>query len=158
MNRSPEDRGGWMAPESIALMGPVVIVEAQEAVERTLQRRPAREVPAAEDDPPVLLQDRPLQPFDEAIGPGMSRLRPGVANAQRSARLIEGALELRAAVGQDPLNRPARATIVRDTTVRRKVAAAVAVKAGSSHATPYEPNASQAVICQTLPTLLSWPM
>ena len=34
--------------------------------------------------------------------------------------------------------------------MRRKVAAAVAVKAGSSHATPYEPNASQAVICQTL--------
>lgn len=81
-----------MTPEAIALMGSLVIVEAQEAVERVLERRPAGEVATAEGDPPVLLQDRALQAFDEAVSPGMPRLRPRVPDAQLMTRLVEGPL------------------------------------------------------------------
>ena len=53
--------GGWCAAaESIAVMRPVDVVEAQEVLEAAVQRRPAREVMPAKDDAPVLGEDRLL--------------------------------------------------------------------------------------------------
>ena len=56
-------------------MGPVVIVEMHEPIERALQRPAAGEVLPAKGDPPMLMQNRFLEPLDEAVGPGMPRLR-----------------------------------------------------------------------------------
>ena len=86
-------------------MRSLVVVEAQVALEGGIEVSEPREVPAAELDAPVLVKDRLLQSLDEAIGKGVSGLRPGVADAERSARLVEGALELASAVGEDPLER-----------------------------------------------------
>jgi len=57
------------------------------------------------------LQDRALQLRDEPIRPGMPGLGAGVANPQRPTGLIEGVLELGAAVGQHPVQRPARRAV-----------------------------------------------
>src|SRR5262245_5596263 len=112
-SRSPEQRGGRLTAEPIPWMGTVVVVEPQEAVERALKRHAAREVPAAKGDAPVLLQDRALQAFDETIGPRVPWLGPRVADAQRPTGVIEGALELRPAVGQHALEHPPGAPVVR---------------------------------------------
>jgi len=50
-----------------------MVVEVQEAIERGLQRPPAREVLPPEGNAPVLVQNRLLQAFDEAVGPGVAR-------------------------------------------------------------------------------------
>src|SRR5262247_2591179 len=102
-----KERGWRAASEPVPLMRPVAVVVARELVERVLQAAAAGEVPPAEGHAPVLLQDRALQPLDEPVGPGMPWLGAGVANAQRPTGLIEGALELRAAIGQHPAQRPA---------------------------------------------------
>src|SRR5256886_4366388 len=88
-------------------MRSIEVVELQEAVETAIQRRPTREVVPPKDHPPVFGEDGLLQPLDEAVGPGMARLDPGVANAERGTGLIEAGLELAAAVGQHALERPA---------------------------------------------------
>jgi hypothetical protein len=44
-----------------------------------------------------------LEPLDEAVGEGVSRLGSRVANAERSAGLVEGALEFAAAVREGAL-------------------------------------------------------
>ncbi len=94
-----EKLGGRSTAQTMALMRPPLVVELHERVEAALHRPAAREVPAAKLDPPVLVQDRPLQTFDEAIGPGMAGQGARVLDAQDSARFGEGALELRAPVG-----------------------------------------------------------
>src|SRR5262249_54717705 len=91
-----EERRRGLPAEAIALVGSVVVVEAQEPIERALQRGPAREVAPAKGHAPVLLQDRALQPLHEAVRPGMPWLRPRVPNAQRLTGLIQGAFKLRA--------------------------------------------------------------
>src|SRR2546429_2372414 len=72
----------------------------------TRGRRPGKGGPP-KAHPPVFGEDGLLQPLDEAVGPGMARLDPGVANAERGTGLIEAGLELAAAVGQHALERPA---------------------------------------------------
>jgi hypothetical protein len=109
--RAPEEVGRDSAPQPVALVRSLLVVERHERLERALHRGPGGEVLPPELDPPVLVQNRALQPLDEAVGPGMPRFRPGVANAVPLARLVEGAFELRAAIGEDPLERPARAPI-----------------------------------------------
>src|SRR5262245_61950160 len=103
-----KERSGSAATEPIALVGPVAIVVAHEMILGVLQAAAAGEVPAAEGHAPVLVQDRARQSLDEPVGPGIPRLGAGVPNPQRPTRLIERALELRAAIGQHPLPRPAR--------------------------------------------------
>ncbi len=56
-------------------MRSLVVVEAQIAIEGVLELRPAREVATAELDAPMLVEDGALEPFDEAVGPGMPWLR-----------------------------------------------------------------------------------
>ena len=67
-------------------MRSLVVVEAQKAVERVLELREPYGVATAKLDPPVLVQDRSLQPADEAIGPRMTRLRARVADPEIAAK------------------------------------------------------------------------
>src|SRR5262245_34597879 len=117
---APEEFGGPAAEQSVALVRSLLVVKRYDAVDRLLHGRATGEVLAAERDAPVLVQDCPLQPFDEAIGPGMPRLRARVANAETLTGLLEGALELGATIGQDPLQGPAGPTIDRPQPVAHK--------------------------------------
>ena len=117
-------------------MRSLVVVIAHELGERPLQRWATGEVSASEGDAPVLLQDRALQALNEAVGPGMTRLRAGVAQAELPTGLIEGSVELGAPVGQDaPQGQPARRKSGTRTS-RKNAAASAAVWVGSSAATP----------------------
>ena len=107
-----------VAPEAVALVRPLRV--AHEGRQRALESRPASEVVTPEGDAPVFLQDRALQPPDEAVGPGMPRLGAGMANAQLAARLIECAIEFGPPVGQHSLHRPARPPGVRDQDLSEK--------------------------------------
>ncbi len=109
----PPKQGRWCLPaEAIALMRAVMVVVSHERVQGALQRPPAGEVAAAEGHPPVFLEDRPLQPLHEAVGPGMPGLGPRVPDPELATGLIEGPLELRAAVGEHALDRPAGPAVV----------------------------------------------
>src|SRR3989449_4073082 len=108
LDGAPDERGRCPAAEPVALMRALVVVVAHELSERPLQRRATGEVSASEGDAPVLLQDRALQALNEAVGPGMTRLRAGVAQAELPTGLIEGSVELGAPVGQDAPQGPAR--------------------------------------------------
>jgi hypothetical protein len=66
-----QDRGRRATAGAVAVVGPVVVVEAQEAVEGALELREMGEVAAAELHTPVLVEDRALQALDEAVGPGV---------------------------------------------------------------------------------------
>jgi len=103
-----DDRCRRATADTIAMMWSLKVVEAQEALERAVQGGPAGEVGSAKDHAPVLMQDRLLQPLDEAIGPRVPGFGARVANAAGSADLIEGALELVAAVGEHAVEGPAR--------------------------------------------------
>src|SRR5262249_33892797 len=97
---SEKERGRHAAAESIALMRSVAVVVPHELLEGVLQGAAAGEVSSAEGHAPVLLQDGALQPLHEAVGPSVPRLGAGVADAELPTGVIEGRLELGAAVGQ----------------------------------------------------------
>src|SRR5256712_13008944 len=99
LDGAPDERGRCPAAEPVALMRPLVVVVAHELSERLLQRRAAGEVSTPEGHSPVLLQDRAVQALDEAVGPGMTRLRAGVAQAEVPTGLIQGSVGLRGPVG-----------------------------------------------------------
>src|SRR5438445_12535512 len=120
LDGAPDERGRCPAAEPVALMRALVVVVAHELSERPLQRRATGEVSASEGDAPVLLQDRALQALNEAVGPGMTRLRAGVAQAELPTGLIEGAVELGAPVGQDAPQGPARLPKERQEDVAQK--------------------------------------
>lgn len=88
---------------TVTLVRALEVVELKEAVERGLQLEPLAEVASAEANPPGLVEDRPLQPFDEAVRQGMSWLGSGVAHVQPATCHVELAFELIASVGQHPL-------------------------------------------------------
>jgi hypothetical protein len=48
----------------------------------------------------VVVQDRLLEALHEAVGEGMARLGPRVADAELSASLVEGSLELATSIGE----------------------------------------------------------
>ena len=72
---APDQSGRCSTAEAIALMRALGVVVPHEAVEGALQRRATGEVVPPECHPPVLLENRALQPFDEAVGPSMARFR-----------------------------------------------------------------------------------
>src|SRR5262252_8763270 len=109
---APEQGGGSVAAEAVAVMRAFMVVEVQKRVETPLQRRAIGEVAPAEGHSPVLLQDRALQPLHEAIGPGMPGFRARVAESQLAAGHVEGPMEFGAPIGQDAAQPPARAPIV----------------------------------------------
>src|SRR5215467_2753947 len=79
--RAPDECGRGATADAVALMRPLGVVVVHEAVEGAVQGRAAREVASPEHHAPEFLEDRALQPFDEAVGPGMARLRAGMAEA-----------------------------------------------------------------------------
>src|SRR6266851_692455 len=113
LSGAPEERGWGAAPEAIALVRPLVIVGLHERLETALQGRAIGEVTAAKGHAPVLLQDRALEAFDEPVGPGVPRLGPRVAEAERAAGLIERPFELGAAVGEHAAQLPAGPAVER---------------------------------------------
>src|SRR6266851_609713 len=113
LSGAPEERGWGAAPEAIALVRPLVIVGLHERLETALQGRAIGEVTAAKGHAPVLLQDRALEAFDEPVGPGVPRLGPRVAEAERAAGLIERPFELGAAVGEHAAQPPAGPAVER---------------------------------------------
>ena len=146
------------APDAVAMMGSLEVVELHEPVKAAIERRPAGEVVPAKDHAPVLGENRLLQALHEAVGPGVARLDARVADPQRRTRRGDSALNSPPpSVSTRSTAQPACRT-AGTTTVRRKVATAAAVSAGRMRATPYELATSQAVTCHTLSTPLSLPM
>src|SRR5262245_47880898 len=86
-HHAPEERGRGAAADAVPLVRPLRVVVAHEAVEGPLQGRAAGEVAAPERHPPVLLENGALQPFDEAVGPGMARFRARVPEAELATGL-----------------------------------------------------------------------
>src|SRR4029453_13600956 len=106
---TPDERGRGSTADAVALVRSLGVVVVHEAIEGALQGRAAREVAAPELHAPELLEDRALQPFEEAVGPGMTGFRARVPQAQFSTGDIKGALEFRSAVGEHAPHRPAGA-------------------------------------------------
>lgn len=67
------------------MMCSLPIVESEETIERVLQPSHAPEVLPAESDPPMLVQDRALEPLDHAVGPRVSRPRATVPHPKLEA-------------------------------------------------------------------------
>src|SRR5262249_3718580 len=95
------------APDAIAMMWTLEVVELDEPVKAAIERRPAGEVVPAKEHAPVLSEDRLLQPFDEAVGPGVAWLDARGADPQRRAGGGELGFELAATISKDSLHRPA---------------------------------------------------
>ena len=89
-------------------MGSVPVVKRQEPVQRPLQGAGRGVVVPAERDTPVLMEDRALQPFHEAVGPRMARLDPGVRDLVGRTRRDEPRFALLAVVGQHAPQPPPR--------------------------------------------------
>src|SRR6266481_2795720 len=91
---SPDERGRGSTTHTIALVRALGVVVAHEVVESSLQGRTVGEVAAAERHTPELLEDRALQPFDEAVGPRMAGFRARVPHAELATGRIKRSLEL----------------------------------------------------------------
>jgi len=81
--RAVEDGRWGAAPDAVAMMRSLEVVELHEPVKAAVERRPAGEVMPAKDHAPVLGENRLLQALHEAVSPGVARLDPGVAYPQR---------------------------------------------------------------------------
>ena len=95
------------APDAVAMMGSLEVVELHEPVKAAIERRPAGEVVPAKDHAPVLGKNRLLQALHQPVGPGVARLDAGVADAERPTRRGELGFELAATVSEHALDRPA---------------------------------------------------
>ena len=107
----------------------------------------------AELDAPVLMEHRPRQPFHEAVGPRMARLRAGVRDLVGRTRRDEPRFELLAVVRQHAPQPPAGRT----TSTRKAAITAAVTSPTTIRAHPYDEAQSHAVSCQT-PTPFSFPM
>src|SRR5262249_2151951 len=74
------------APDAVAMMGSLEVVELHEPVKAAIERRPAGEVVPAKDHAPVFGENRLLQALDEAVGPGVARFDGCVADPERPTR------------------------------------------------------------------------
>src|SRR5882724_7603241 len=117
---APDQRGRSSTANAIALVRPLGVVVPHEAIEGPLQGRPRREVAAPEHHPPVLLENRTLQAFDEAVGPGVARFGARVPEAELAAGRIKRPLELGAAIREDAMHRPPGAPVVRDNDLAQE--------------------------------------
>ena len=139
-------------------MGPLVIVEVHEAIEGGLERSRAREVLPAEGDPPMFMQDRLLEPLDEPVRPGMSRLRAGDSHAEGLAAVGEGSPEFLPVIGEHALQAPARRPTRRPHHPAEEGEHPAAVTSPTINwAQANDEATSHPVICQTLPTPFSLP-
>src|SRR5262245_10569444 len=120
LHPAEQNHGRGATAGAVAMVRPLVIVEAQEAVEGALELGQLGEVAAPELHPPVLVEDRALQTLDEAVGPSVTGLRLGVADPKLVAGLGEGTGELAAAVREHALDRPAGLAVGRDEDVAQE--------------------------------------
>src|SRR5262244_4296849 len=95
------------APDAVAMMGSLEVVELHEPVKAAIERRPAGEVVPAKDHAPVLGENRLLQALHEAVGPGVARFNARVADPERPTRRSEFGFEFAAAISEHSLDRPA---------------------------------------------------
>src|SRR3989454_2664869 len=84
---TPDERGRGSTTQAIALVRALGVVVAHEAVEGPLQGHATGEVVPTEGHTPVLLENRALQPFDKAVGPGMARFGARVPDAEPAAEI-----------------------------------------------------------------------
>src|SRR5882724_5955589 len=103
---TPDERGRGSTADAVALVRALGVVVPHEAIEGPLQRGARREVAAPEHHAPVLLENRTLQAFDEAVGPGVARFGARVPEAELAAGRIKRPLELGAAIGEEATHRP----------------------------------------------------
>ena len=104
------------------MMGPLVVVEAQVALEGGFELPEPREVATAKLDAPVLVQDGLLEPLDEAVGEGVPRFGPSVPDdGMLPTGFVEGPLEFAAAVGEDPLHGIPRLAEERDDPLAQEL-------------------------------------
>src|SRR5438034_2747824 len=113
-HHAPDKSGRGSTANAIALVRALGVVVAHEAVEGPLQGHATGEVVPTEGHTPVLLENRALQPFDKAVGPGMARFGARVPDAEPAAARIKRPLELGPATGEDAAHRPPRALVVGD--------------------------------------------
>src|SRR5262249_57727098 len=71
------------APDAVAMMRSLEVVELHEPVKAAVERRSAREVVPAKDHPPMFGENRLLQTLDEAVGPSVARLDAGGTDPER---------------------------------------------------------------------------
>jgi len=114
-----EDLTGGSALSTVSLMGAMVVVEVQIAVQSCLHLCGACEEPPAELDTctalraaqcrcaPELLQDGAVEPLHEAVRPSMARFGPGMTDPPFGAGLVEPTAEVVALIGQNTLDLPA---------------------------------------------------
>src|SRR5262245_53527306 len=102
-----EDGRRGAAPDAVAMMGSLEVVELHEPVKAAIERRPAGEVVPAKDHTPVLGENRLLQTRDEAVGPGVARRDARVADPERPTRRGELGFKLAAPISEHALDRPA---------------------------------------------------
>ena len=88
--------------DAIAMMRSLEVVELHEPVQAVIERRPAGEVVPAKDHAPVLGETGLLQALHEAVGPGVPRLDPGVADPQRRTGRGELGFEFATAIREHP--------------------------------------------------------
>src|SRR5216110_1553428 len=119
-HHAPDKSGRGSTANAIALVRALGVVVAHEAVEGPLQGHATGEVVPTEGHTPVLLENRALQPFDKAVGPGMARFGARVTNPELATRLIEGAFEFGPTIGQHAADLPAGPLIVRHHDVAQK--------------------------------------
>ena len=91
-----------------------MVVELQVALERAFDVGHLCEVAPAELYTPVLVENRSLKAFHEAVRERVPGLGPRVANRELAARVVEGALELAAAIGEHAADFPAGLSEVRN--------------------------------------------
>src|SRR5437773_10968041 len=104
-HHAPDKSGRGSTANAIALVRALGVVVAHEAVEGPLQGHATGEVVPTEGHTPVLLENRALQPFEKAVGPGMRRVGSRVPCAEPEAARIERPLRLVPAIGEEPAHR-----------------------------------------------------
>ena len=103
---TPEEVGRPEATCPVSLMGSFVVVEGQVNLQGPFELTTMREVSPAEGHTPMLVEDRSLKTFDEAVGPCVSGFRPRMADLQALTGGIKRAPKLATPIGEDPLKGP----------------------------------------------------
>src|SRR5438093_9817738 len=111
---APAQRSRSSTAAAIALLRALGVVVPHEAIEGPFQRRARGEVAAPEYHAPVLLENRALQAFDEAVGPSVARFGARVPEAELAAGRLKRPLELGSTIREDAAHRPPGAPVVRD--------------------------------------------
>ena len=94
-------------------MRPFVVIESQVPFQTSVELRTSSEVSPAKGHTPVLVKDRALQAFDEAVGPCVTGFRTCVTDTQALTGFIELSFELASPVGQDSPKRPSSGFVER---------------------------------------------